>query len=82
MKWAAVAGIVVVLALITLYEWPRMKTHMKREKTAFAALTILGGILACLLVFVPELPGPTQFVDILYHPLVKMLEQWIAERSG
>ena len=75
-------GIAAVLVLIALYKWPKMKSQKKREKTAFAALTLLGGILAVLLVFVPDMPGPTQFMDALYKPLVNMLEKWTSERSG
>ncbi len=75
MEWAAVLGIAAVLVLMALYEWSKMKTQKKREKTAFAALTVLGGILAFLLVFNSEMPGPTQFIDTLYKPLVKILEK-------
>ncbi|BCJ87303.1 hypothetical protein [Effusibacillus dendaii] len=82
MEWAAVLGIAAVLVFIPLYEWPKMNTQMKREKTAFAAMTVLGGILAFLLVFYPEMPGPTQFIDAMYKPLVKFLEKLTAERSG
>lgn len=82
MKWAAVLGIAAVLMLMALYEWPNMKTQKKREKIAFAALTVLGGILAVLLIFVPDMPGPAQFMDTLYQPLINMLEKWTAERSG
>ncbi|GAB2693490.1 hypothetical protein ACFQWB_10135 [Paenibacillus thermoaerophilus] len=82
MKWAVVLGIAAVLVCMTLYEWPRMKRWMKREKNAFAALTVLGGILACLLVFYPETPGPTQFIDAVYKPLVNIVEKLTMERSG
>jgi len=75
-------GIAAVLVVMILCEWPNIKTQKKREKTAFAALTLLGGILAVLLVFVPDMPGPTQFMDALYKPLVNMLEKWTSERSG
>ena len=82
MEWVAVLGIAAVLVLMALYEWPRMKSQGKREKFAFAALTVLGGILAVLLVFVPEMPGPTDFIETLYKPLTNIFEKWIAERSG
>ncbi|ALS21405.1 MULTISPECIES: hypothetical protein [Paenibacillus] len=81
MEWVKVLGIAAVLVCMTLYEWPRMKRQMKKEKTAFAALTVLGGILACLLVFYPETPGPTQCIDAMYKPLVNVVEKWTMERS-
>jgi multisubunit Na+/H+ antiporter MnhB subunit len=68
-------GITVVLVFMTIYEWPKMKGQMKREKIAFATLTILGGVLAFLLVFYPEMPGPTQWIDAIYKPLGKFLEK-------
>lgn len=75
MKWAAVLGITAILAFMTVYEWPKMKAQMKKEKMAFAALTILGGILALLLVFYPEMPGPTKWIDAVFKPLGKFLEK-------
>jgi multisubunit Na+/H+ antiporter MnhB subunit len=75
MKWTAVLEITAVLVLMTLYEWPKMKGQMKREKIAFSALTILGGALAFLLVFYPEMPGPTQWIDAIYKPLGKFFGQ-------
>lgn len=75
MKFAAILGFTVILVFITLYEWPKMKGQMRREKIAFAALTILGGILAFLLVFYPEIPGPTQWLDAIFKPLITLLEK-------
>jgi multisubunit Na+/H+ antiporter MnhB subunit len=74
-KFAAILGFTVILVFITLYEWPKMKGQMRREKIAFAALTILGGILAFLLVFYPEIPGPTQWLDAIFKPLITLLEK-------
>ncbi|WP_027415716.1 hypothetical protein [Aneurinibacillus terranovensis] len=73
MKWAEILGITVVLVFMTIYEWPKMKGQMKKEKIAFAALTMLGGGLAFLLVFYPEMPGPTQWIDAIYKPLGKFI---------
>ncbi len=75
MKWAAILGFTAVFIFMTMYEWPKMKVQMKREKLAFAALSILGWVLAVLLVFYPELPGPTQWMDAIYERLGKFLEK-------
>lgn len=72
-KWAMVLGIAVVLLVMFLYEWPRMERQWKREKIAFAVLTVLGGILASALVFYPDMPGPTQWLATLYKPLEHLL---------
>jgi multisubunit Na+/H+ antiporter MnhB subunit len=74
-KWATVLGVTTILFFITLFEWPKMKAQMKREKIAFAALTVLGEVLAVLLVFYPEMPGPTQWIAAVYKPLGKFLEK-------
>jgi multisubunit Na+/H+ antiporter MnhB subunit len=75
MKWVAFLGVTVILVFMTIYEWPKMKGQMKREKLAFAALTMLGWVLAFLLIFYPETPGPTQWIDAVYKPLGKFLKQ-------
>ncbi|WP_019006651.1 hypothetical protein [Cohnella laeviribosi] len=82
MDWAAVLGIAAVLVIMVRYEWPQLKPQMKREKTAYAVLTAVGGALALLLVFYPEMPGPTQGLDALYKPLVKWMDHFIEKRSG
>ena len=82
MDGAAVLGIAAVLALMALYEWPRLEPQQKNEKIAFASLTAAGGVLAVLLLYIPELPGPTELVDTLFKPLAAAIETLIKERSG
>lgn len=75
MKWAAILGTTAVLVFMTIWEWPKMEVHMKREKLVFVALTILGWVLAVLLVFYPDLPGPTQWLDAIYERLGNFLKK-------
>ncbi|MCK6257826.1 hypothetical protein LCY76_14675 [Fictibacillus sp. KIGAM418] len=76
MKWmAAVIGLTILVVLLTLYEWPKMDQHQKKEKTAFVTITAMGWLLAILLLFFPDLPGPTQMIDKLFKPLGRMLEK-------
>ncbi|BBH19123.1 hypothetical protein Back11_04680 [Paenibacillus baekrokdamisoli] len=75
MRWAAILGITVIVVLMAMYEWPKMNQHLKKEKVAFAAILIIGWLLAILLVFYPDMPGPTQMVDAIYKPLGKLLEK-------
>lgn len=82
MNLVVMLGIVAVMGLMSLYEWPKMKPQQKREKIAFTLLTVSGGVLAALLYFVPDMPGPTELIDILYKPLGAVLEAWSKERSG
>jgi multisubunit Na+/H+ antiporter MnhB subunit len=74
MNLASVFGITLVAILITLYEWPKMKKNQKKEKWTFVILTIAGWLLAVLLVFFPDMPGPTHFIDMIFKPLGKLLQ--------
>jgi multisubunit Na+/H+ antiporter MnhB subunit len=82
MKWVEVSGYVVVLVLMVLYDWPKMTQQMRREKIAYGFLIVFGAILAVLLVFYPEMPGPTKLVDAVYKPLVSVIEKAAQQRSG
>jgi hypothetical protein len=74
MKWTTIAGITVWVVLITLYEWPKMNRNQSKEKAAFVILTAMGCLLAILLLFVPNIAGPTQMVTKFFKPLGKVLE--------
>lgn len=82
MKWAEVLGFAAVLVFMVLYDWPKMTQQMKREKMVYGILTGLGAILSVLLVFYPEMPGPTQWFDVMYKPLVNLMEKLTVQRSG
>ncbi|WP_085992235.1 hypothetical protein [Oceanobacillus senegalensis] len=75
MKLLSVLGIIFLGILITLVEWPRIGKDQKKEKIAFVLLTVVGIILATLLVYFPEMPGPTQMVEGMLKPLGKLLEK-------
>ncbi|CAN7591947.1 hypothetical protein [Paenibacillus sp. LjRoot56] len=74
MKWVSVLGITLLVTAITLLEWPKF-SHLSKEKMAFAALFMIGYVLAILLIFYPELPGPTQMATAIYKPFAKILER-------
>ena len=75
MKTGFILGTFVLVALIFLYEWPRIHQTQKKEKVAFVALLSLGTILAMVLIWNPDLPGPTQMIDYIYKPFGRMLEK-------
>lgn len=68
-------GITATVALMALHEWRKIRQNRKKEKVAFVILTALGWLLAILLVFFPDIPGPTQMIDTIYKPLGKLLEK-------
>jgi hypothetical protein len=73
MKWVSVMGITLIVLVIFLLEWLKIK-HLRKEKAAFSAFMILGYLLAVALVFYPDLPGPTQMFEMIYKPFAKILE--------
>jgi len=73
-NWGAVWGISLVVLAVVLYDWPRMNEDEKKEKTAFAVMTTMVWLLAILLTFYPDMPGPTELVEAVYKPLAKILE--------
>ena len=81
MKWTNVLGIAVLVAAMVLYDWPKMEPHMKREKIAYVALVGAGAALAVLLVYNPELPGPTQLIEVLYRPVEGIVKKVLVERA-
>ncbi|GAB7388763.1 hypothetical protein BSNK01_26010 [Bacillaceae bacterium] len=75
MEWGVLSGIAVIVGGIVLYEWPRFDAKQRKEKAAFLVLLLLGVVLASLLLFFPDLPGPTQLIDAVFRPLGKYLEK-------
>ncbi len=75
MNWGVVFVATLAVALIIFFVWPSINQKQKKEKVTFITLTIMGWLLAILLVFFPELPGPTQMIDKIFSPLGKLMEK-------
>jgi hypothetical protein len=74
-KFVAIFGLSLVVALYTLYEWPKINPEQKKEKIAFISLSAAGWVLAVLLLLYPEMPSHTRIIKIIYAPLGKLLEK-------
>ncbi|MGV3487096.1 MAG: hypothetical protein ACO1OC_00725 [Tuberibacillus sp.] len=74
MKWAMVIGISFIVMLLELFSWTRSTADQKKEKIASAMILAIGWIIAVLLVFFPDMPGPTQLIAALYRPLMWFME--------
>lgn len=81
MELSRALGIAAILVTIAVLEGRRLKAHQRRERFAMIAMCIAGGILAVMLVYNRELPGPTQFIEALFKPLAEAFEQWSEERG-
>ncbi len=75
MRLISVLIVIVVTILITIYEWPKIDKNLKKEKRVFVLLTIGGVLLAVFLVYIPEMPGPTELVDWILGPLAILESQ-------
>lgn len=75
MKWGTILGVTILVALITLYEWPKINFDQKKEKITYITLIAVGWLLAILLIFFPDMPGPAELVNMIYKPLGKILEK-------
>ncbi|MDF2962301.1 MAG: hypothetical protein K0S39_4036 [Paenibacillus sp.] len=73
MKWGSLIGIIVIVALMILFEWP--KINRSKEKIAFIILTAIGFVLAIVLLFYPDMPGPTQMLISIFKPFGKLLKK-------
>ncbi|MBM7653883.1 hypothetical protein [Neobacillus cucumis] len=74
MKWGPLLGCTALIILIILFQWPKLNQDQKKEKAALIILSALGWIMANLLLFFPDIPGPTELVDWIYRPLGKLIE--------
>ena len=45
-RWGAFFATTVIVALIILYQWPRMKQNPKKDKLAFITLLLIGWVLS------------------------------------
>ncbi|WP_078411030.1 hypothetical protein [Priestia abyssalis] len=73
MRWEAFFGTTVIVALIILYEWPRMKQHPKKDKMAFFILFFIGWVLSMF--DLPHMGGPSSWVETLFRPFGRFMEK-------
>lgn len=66
MKWVQIANVTWILALIVLYEWPKIDKTLKREKRAFIILCVIAYGFSFLLVLFPNLYSPVKVLLTLH----------------
>ncbi|MWV45694.1 hypothetical protein GRF59_18940 [Paenibacillus sp. HJL G12] len=72
MKWGTFIGVMVIIAAIFAYEWPRMKQLPKKDKAAFIALLSIGWILT--LFDLQNMAGPATVLETIFKPFSKLLD--------
>lgn len=73
MIWLYVLGITTIVVLMIIFEWSKLIEV--KERVSFTLLTAFGYIMSLVLLWSPELPGPTQLVEIIYKPFGQILEK-------
>ncbi|MFU1794586.1 hypothetical protein ACM1RC_12040 [Paenibacillus azoreducens] len=66
--------VTLLVAVMFLYEFPRMKSGKMKEKAVFTVVASAGWGLALLLMFVPGLPGPTELINYVFRPIWSMFK--------
>ncbi|MFE5324653.1 hypothetical protein ACFQ88_39045 [Paenibacillus sp. NPDC056579] len=75
MAFIKLLGIAILLALIAMYEWPKIEPNQKKEKAAFVILSLFAGGMLAMVLFFPEIPGPNKWMVTIFKPLGDLLEE-------
>ncbi|MDG5786808.1 hypothetical protein QA612_04835 [Evansella sp. AB-P1] len=75
MKFIYVLAVGAVIVFIVYFELHQKKEMKKKEKVVFFSLTAFAYGLAIMIIFFPEIYGPTQFISHLFEPLAFWLLQ-------
>lgn len=62
-----------ILVVMFFYEWPKLQQKQGKEKKIFLLLLIINWTIATVLLFYPNTPGPTQFIQYIFKPLIPLL---------
>lgn len=65
--WGATAAVI----LIFCSEWPKLKQKPFRDRATFVTLLLIAWVMFYF--DLPHTPGPTQLLQALYNPLIKLL---------
>jgi multisubunit Na+/H+ antiporter MnhB subunit len=72
-RWGAFLFTAAIVTLIILYEWPKMKQNPKKDKVAFLTLLLTGLVLSMF--NLPQMSGPTQWIETLFKPFGEFMEK-------
>lgn len=73
MRWGAFMCTTVIVTLIILFEWPKMKQNPKKDKMAFLTLLLTGLVLSMF--NLPQMSGPTQWIEAFFRPFGEFMEK-------
>jgi hypothetical protein len=73
MSWSFFICVTIAVLLITWFEWSKLKQKPKKDKVAFISLLLIVWLLSML--DLPNTPGPTTVLQIIFKPFKGLLEQ-------
>ncbi|WP_102273907.1 hypothetical protein [Cytobacillus massiliigabonensis] len=72
MKWGIFLCVLLIIVLIVIFEWKKIKNCPKKDKiTFFTLLTVVG---ALSLFDLPNLPGPVTLLEYIFKPFGDFME--------
>ena len=72
MKFVSVLGIFLLTAAMVYDEW--RSSAQKKARIVAGGITLLSAMLALSLLFLPSLPGPTQWIKLLFGKIDKIMK--------
>ncbi|MDQ0171557.1 hypothetical protein [Paenibacillus tundrae] len=72
MKFVSVVGICLLTAAMVYGEW--RSRAQKKARIVAGGITLLSAMLALTLLFLPNLPGPTQWIKLLFGKVDKFMK--------
>ncbi|MDN3017908.1 hypothetical protein PH210_17065 [Paenibacillus sp. BSR1-1] len=74
MKMVYLLGTTLLVLLMVLSQLEKINKNQKKDKVVLIVFSVFGWLIAILLIFFPDVPGPSELIDVLYKPLGKLLE--------
>ncbi|WP_145047593.1 hypothetical protein [Paenibacillus xylanexedens] len=72
MKFVSVIGVCLLTAAMVYGEWH--SSAQKKARIVAGGITLLSAMLALTLLFLPSLPGPTQWIKLLFGKVDKFMK--------
>ncbi|MEH7125177.1 hypothetical protein V7122_09515 [Bacillus sp. JJ1532] len=73
MRWEGFFSTAVIIFVILLFQWPKMKQKPKKDKGALIVLLLIGLVLSMF--NLPQMDGPTTWIDALFKPFGQFMEK-------
>ncbi|MFK2826916.1 hypothetical protein QYG89_14770 [Bacillus sp. B190/17] len=73
MRWGAFFATAVIIFVIVLFQWPKMKKTPKKDKWVFSILLLIG--LGLSMFELEHMAGPVTWIEAIFKPFGKFMEK-------